>query len=463
MKSQMSDNSIAIILGHLKVMNLTVLLFLTVLFLITARFIYKFLDYIPQQSVYIFLAVTALLLGAFYGISRIIAQQAIRSIESYGSKISSVMSMSRDVQTIQHSDILIENILDTAVRLSDADGGTLFLTNDDEIEFKVVRGANAEKLQGVRIPRETGIVGWVIKEGLPVRIEDAKQDARHFSKIDEQTEYETRSILTVPLLFSQRAAGALQLVKSVPSHFTKDDEELLQYFAGQAVLAMSNSLFREDMKNVEMHMTNVLVEAVDNISDKRGHLRMVAKYSLLIGRGIEMTEEEMERLYRAAILHDIGFLRIDQGGIKTLTEYQAHAEKGFEILRVIPFYQDIASFVRHHHERFDGTGYPSGLKGEMIPIISRIIGIAETFDVMTNEFSFKMRRNGAEKKIPPGTAGFRKALIELKQNAGTQFDPRLVEVFLGAVSEEDIISSQIERYTNRYAAIMNAPAKMDAV
>lgn len=446
-------NTIGFIKRNLEVLSWTMSLSIAVVFLLVTRFVFGFLNYIPMNSVIVFLAVLAVLSAAVYGLSRRTTQRAIAAIESYGSKIDALLVTSRDVHGIDYSDVLIEKIMDTAIALTNADGGSLLTADDDSIEFKLVRGANAETLLGTRIPRGKGVVGAVIAEGASMRVSDAKTDERHFGGVDDRTGYRTRSILCVPLIMDGKSVGALEMVKSVPDHFTKDDEEVLQYFAAQAALSMKNSQYHEDMRNFETHLTNILVNAIEHISEKRGHSRMVARYAVLVGRASGLTEEEMEVLYKAAILHDIGFLKMDLQNIKTVKDYHAHATLGYELLRQISFYHDIASIVLHHHERFDGNGYPNGLKGEMVPLMSRIIGIAEAFDVMTNRFSFKNAGkeagNGREK-----TAAFQRALGEVKANAGTQFDPQLAELFIKTLNEDDIEPSEHIPYSNTYEKIM---------
>jgi putative nucleotidyltransferase with HDIG domain len=455
MAQQAKADTISFIKRHLEVMNLTILLSISVVFLIVVKFVYGFLEYIPMNSILVFLAALLMLFASIYGLAHLATSRALRAIESYSLKLSALLSTSHEVQGIQYSDVLLEKIMETAISLTGADGGSLLIAEEDAIEFRIVRGANAEILRGTRFPRDKGIVGWVIKEGRSVRISDAKKDERHFGGVDKQTGYQTRSILCVPLMLDGSAVGALEMVKSIPDHFTTDEEEMLQYFAGQAALSMKNSQYLEDMRIFETHLTNILVEAIENISEKKGHLKMVAKYALLIGRGLNLSDDEMRSLYRAAILHDIGFLRIDLHKVKTVRDFHAHAQHGFEILRQIPFYRDIASFVLHHHERYDGKGYPHGLAGEMIPPISRIICIAEAFDVMTNVFSFKKTGGIINEQISSDVVGFNRALAEIKENAGTQFDPNLVDTFLNNITEDELASTPLVPYTNKYSEVMN--------
>lgn len=158
----------------------------------------------------------------------------------------------------------------------------------------------------------------------------------------------------------------------------------------------------------------------------RGHSERVAGYAVKIGEGLGLAEDALEKLRIAALLHDIGKIGtydaiLDKSGKLTDAEYEAikqHPAKGAEMLAPIRQMQDILPGVRGHHERFDGTGYPDGLKGEGIPLQARILAVADTFDSMTAERPYR------------ATPGKAQALEDIRQHAGTQFDPRVVEAFL---------------------------------
>jgi len=201
---------------------------------------------------------------------------------------------------------------------------------------------------------------------------------------------------------------------------------------------MEKTKFYDDEKNYKIHLTNILIEAVENISEKRGHARRVAKYSLLTASALGLAEEEKNRLYQACMLHDIGFLKVRLDEAKSVEDYKVHSMVGYEMLQPINFYADIAPLVLHHHERWDGTGYPSGLKGQDIPLASRIIAVAEAFDAMTSKDSYKKTGRLIAANMTASIFGFNSAVSELRRNAGMQFDPEVVTAFLNSVTEEEI-------------------------
>ena len=158
----------------------------------------------------------------------------------------------------------------------------------------------------------------------------------------------------------------------------------------------------------------------------RGHSERVADYAVEIGQALGLTNGELDKLRIAALLHDIGKIGtydglLEKQGKLTAAEYETikqHSAKGAEMLAPIRQLHDIIPWVRGHHERFDGAGYPDGLRGEGIPLQARILAVADTFDSMTAERPYR---------TTPGKA---QALEEIRRHTGTQFDPRVVEAFL---------------------------------
>lgn len=189
-------------------------------------------------------------------------------------------------------------------------------------------------------------------------------------------------------------------------------------------------------------MRRETVASIFQILEKRlraevEHANKVVQYSKLLGSALNLSDATLRDLEIAAKLHDIGKISVSENVISkktnlTLAEYEVikrHSESGYQILKTIDDYSTIAEYVLFHHERWDGRGYPKKLIGERIPLISRIIAIAESFDRMISSTSYK------------AAYSIEKAFEEIENNAGTQFDPELVKVFL-------TLKSQIEEIEN---------------
>jgi putative nucleotidyltransferase with HDIG domain len=421
---------------RIRVLNWVVLLVVYVILLLIVKFMYEFLDFMPRNSVITVLSISAGLVFMGLYLANSASKKAISIIDDYSSKLGALLETTKSIHEIRYTDELLETIMDISMRTTGARAGSLLTAEDDSLVFRLVKGGRARLQGGVSIPKTEGIVGWVVREGLSLRVDDAAGDARFHPEEGKATGYEARSMLCVPLRLRTGPVGAVELIKDVVEPFTVEDEELLLYFADQAAIAFERTGFYEDKKNFEIHITNMLVDAMDNaILEKRGHLKRTAKYALIMARAMGLSEDDSKRLYRAAMLHDIGFLKMRVAEISTVEQYRKHPEIGFEMLSPINFYADIAPIILRHHERFDGRGYPSGLKGRQIPLESRIIGIIEAFDAMASAASYKGTGKMLNEDVPC-PQGFEYAVKELREGSGRQFDPELTEVFLANISED---------------------------
>lgn len=161
----------------------------------------------------------------------------------------------------------------------------------------------------------------------------------------------------------------------------------------------------------------------------KGHSARVADYSLLIARDLKLSEEALKNIRLASLLHDLGKICINESILKKpekLTEKELlilkfHPEMGERIIEPVEAFRPVKPFIRHHHERYDGNGYPDRLAKEDIPQEARIISVAESYDSMTSDSSYRKKLSKEE------------AIAELKSQKDKQFDPQTVEVFLEAI------------------------------
>jgi putative nucleotidyltransferase with HDIG domain len=166
------------------------------------------------------------------------------------------------------------------------------------------------------------------------------------------------------------------------------------------------------------------LDARDGIAS--GHSRRVARYAGVMGEALEFPPESQKSLELAALLHDVGKILISEqilGKPGKLTDQETylirqHPEMGEKIVDQLEFLKETKPFIRHHHERYDGLGYPDGLSGENIPLEARIIFIAEAFDSLRSDSSYHRARD------------FKEAHAEMERGVGTQFDPEVLRNFL---------------------------------
>jgi HD-GYP domain-containing protein (c-di-GMP phosphodiesterase class II) len=203
--------------------------------------------------------------------------------------------------------------------------------------------------------------------------------------------------------------------------------------AEQLALVLANTDMYADLENFVINVVKSFVQAIE-AKDKytRGHSERVSHYVMRVAARLNLNEEQSKNLNWASMLHDIGKIGIPEAilnkpGSLTDEEYsiiKAHPEKGYNILQ--PLEQLSASLpgILHHHERYDGLGYPHGLKGEDIPFAARIIAVVDTFDAITSERAYR-----------PGKT-VKETLEIIEKVAGSQLDPDLVEVFKEVLNED---------------------------
>ncbi|MBI5378533.1 MAG: response regulator [Nitrospirae bacterium] len=246
------------------------------------------------------------------------------------------------------------------------------------------------------------------------------------------------SLLSVPLVSAGEVIGILHLFKGKEaSPFSLSDQQFLSILCGQAAGAIENArLIKELLAKAteleEAHFGSILalaqaIEAKDKYTG--GHCDRLVQYALSVADRLGLNGEQRKQLRYAAILHDVGKIGISEAILNkparlTPEEYavmKTHPKMGAEILRSVKFLNDVAGLVYHHQERYDGQGYPDGLRGEEIPIVSRIIAVIDAFDAMTTNRPYRK------------ALSMDRVTEELKRCAGSQFDPHVVDAFIAVV------------------------------
>ncbi|HBS29073.1 MAG TPA: hypothetical protein DEB06_06400 [Phycisphaerales bacterium] len=225
------------------------------------------------------------------------------------------------------------------------------------------------------------------------------------------------------------------------------DIKLLDAAAGYLSVLLDNAFLYDDQQLMFIGTLESLTAAIDAKDPYTcGHSERVAHLAAALAQAHGLDEEQVERIRIAGLVHDVGKIGVPDfvlGKTGRLTEEEfrlikAHPEIGFHILKDIPLMEDILPGVLHHHERIDGRGYPHGLRGDAIPLVARIIGLADSFDAMSSNRTYRSAMPRA------------RVLEELGENAGSQFDPALVESFARVdLSRYDEL---VERHSGQSAA-----------
>jgi hypothetical protein len=230
--------------------------------------------------------------------------------------------------------------------------------------------------------------------------------------------------IAVPIVHDGRARGVVcGLRPASATDFNVGEIRLLRSLSSQLGLAVINADLAEDLKQFLTSTVKALVTVIDaKDSYTAGHSERVNIVSMLIGSEMNLDLDELEDLYWSSLLHDVGKIGMPEAILnkpsaldETEVEImQQHPERGWQMLHAIDRLRGAAAGVRDHHERWDGAGYPRGLVGEAIPVIARIIAVADTFDALISNRSYRKGRSAS------------KALEVIAQEAGKQFDPGVV-------------------------------------
>lgn len=243
----------------------------------------------------------------------------------------------------------------------------------------------------------------------------------------KQCGIDVSNVIITPLRHDKKTLGILAGFNK-PGGFSGNDKFMLTMVSSIAVTAILNNGLISQLEELFETTIESLVKTIDaKDSYTRGHTGRVSKYTLAIGRELGWDQEKLRQAYIGTLFHDIGKIGIpdhvlNKKGKLTKEEYElmkSHVTIGYEILKDIPRLKDVFDYVLCHHERWDGRGYPRGLAGEQIPLEGRVVCVADSFDAMISNRSY---RNA----LPVS-----KAVEELVNGAGSQFDLQIVEIFIG--------------------------------
>jgi len=243
------------------------------------------------------------------------------------------------------------------------------------------------------------------------------------------------SLLLLPIRIKNETAGFVSLFSFTRGYrFTDGQRKALSILVSNVSVAVENARLYQDIVSILDDTVKSFARTLD-AKDKyaSGHSERVTRYALIVARSLKLDTKSIDRLAQAGLLHDIGKIGVserllnkkDKLETEEYEETKLHPVIGRDILSTIDEFRDIAEIVYHHHEWFNGNGYPDGISGDAIPLLSRIIAVADAFDAMTSSRSYREQ------------IGKERALEEIRRNAGTQFDPVVVEALLADTQQLD--------------------------
>ena len=348
---------------------------------------------------------------------------SIESARDLNARLKSLFEITKQFRETLHLDVLLKKIMESAMGLTSAESGSLLLYDEQgNLKFQVNTGINSPTINNRILKAGEGIASWVVETGQPVIINDVSQDKRFNQEFDNETGFKTRSVMCVPLIHSNEIIGVIELRNKKQGIFTKQDKALLHSLADQASISIAQNRSNERQHSDFIHITEILVGAQDYMENKKGHGRRVANYANLIGKQLKLSDIALRKLYYACLFHDIGMLKIDITERGKREKVLHHPKLGYDLIRPVSLWNDSADIILHHHERYDGDGYPAAKKKDEIPLGSRILFVADTFDVLTDKDSYRKPLD------------YEAAIAEIDANSGTQFDPLVVQAFKSAIT-----------------------------
>jgi HD-GYP domain-containing protein (c-di-GMP phosphodiesterase class II) len=328
--------------------------------------------------------------------------------------------------------------MEAATQLMKAEVGSLLLVDEpkQQIYFDVALGDREEEIKRIYLKMGEGIAGWVAQEGKPLIVNAPEKDPRFFKGVDERTDFKTRNLISVPVKVKEKVIGVLEAInKKGGEEFNKEDLSLFTSLADQVAIALDNSRLYHELEEMFFQTAESLADAIEKRDPYTGgHTQRVTSYSLATAKYLPLGHLEKRWLKIASVLHDVGKIGIEDHILRKPERLnpeefdliKRHAQMGAEIIEHIRQLKEIVPGVKYHHEQIDGKGYPEGLKGEAIPMIAKIVAVADTYDAMTTDRPY---RRALSKET---------AIEELKKCSGTQFDQQVVNAFVQAYEKGEV-------------------------
>jgi putative nucleotidyltransferase with HDIG domain len=365
------------------------------------------------------------------------------NLEKAVAKLSTLYRLGLAINSTIEVEDLYQLVVKTTMDTLQAQVGYIILYDAQNGELKVTNlvGHRDPNAQAMRVPmKPSSVSSWVIQNCKPLLITDIAQ-MPEFDPVSPLG-FERKTLICAPLMVKDEMIGTLAVVNKLNNTVYNHEElELLSTIAAQASIAIKNAMLYDEQQKTYLNTIQALVSAIEaSDSYTRGHSERVTRFSLALARKLELPQNRLKVIERAAILHDIGKIGIDLSLLhkealltsEDVAELQQHPTIGMKILEPIEFLHDVRLCIGQHHERFDGTGYPNRLRAEELLLESRILAIADAFDAMTSDRPY---RKALKLEV---------AIAELAENSGSQFDPALVPIFIKLLKTPNFLPQREE-------------------
>jgi HD-GYP domain-containing protein (c-di-GMP phosphodiesterase class II) len=392
---------------------------LVTLAVVLHRFVLPDLEgaYATEGMLALLVSLTVLSLSSFLALRRT-TRRSLAEMKVNNARLASLLSMSRTLSTTQYENDAAQTTTRCALELTSSGAAFMLLAGDRDAKPALSESAGNEsdslfETEGAAIAKLADVV---MTEGTPI-IRGPGEGGDGLP-----------ATVIMPIPGETRPAGAIAVVHADDrARFEPSQIDALASLASLASVALQNADLRDSQRNFFAHTTELLSTAVDGYeAHRKEHGRRVARFANRLGRALELDDKRLERLHFAALLHDIGMLKVDRALHHSAKVAEKHTIHGHRLLARIRLWEDIAPIVLYHHEKYDGSGYPEGLSGEDIPYEARIIAVCDAFETMTGKSSYKVPMTVEE------------AARELLDCSGSQFDPTVARAFVRLIEDGQI-------------------------
>lgn len=337
--------------------------------------------------------------------------------------------------------ISLKIILEELTRHLQVDAANIFIMNAymNTLEFAVGHGFNNPITQKTQIRLGDGLTGRIALERQPLHISDELENHLEVQRFNLLAPEKFRGYYGLPLIAKAQVQGVIEIFHRAPLKPDTEWLEFIETIAGQAAIAIENiTLFNKlQRSNTELGLAyDITLEGWSRAMDLRdreteGHTQRVAEMTVQLGQSLGLSDQEIVNARRGALLHDMGKLGIPDSillkpGKLTDEEWEImkkHPTYAYEMLSPISYLRPALDIPYCHHEKWDGTGYPRGLKGESIPIAARIFSVADVWDALRSDRPY--RKAWSREKV----------IAYIREHKEDYFDPKVVDAFLSIIDQ----------------------------
>jgi HD-GYP domain-containing protein (c-di-GMP phosphodiesterase class II) len=363
-------------------------------------------------------------------------QRLFQEAERRLSTLQGLRSVDRAISNSLGLDVTLEVLLDQTLAHLQVDAAAVLLMQPQlqALEYQAGKGFHSGQIRETYLSLGEGYAGRAALERAMVKVPDLDQAAPPFTRRELVQTESFVSYYVVPLVSKGKIKGVLEVFQRSPLQPDQEWFDLLETLAGQAAIAVDSAQLFEELQRANMELIMAYDRSLEGWArtlelrdlETEGHSRRVTEMTVRLAREMGVRREKISDIYRGALLHDIGKMGIPdrilhKEGPLDDEEWdlmKTHPLLAHELLSDIPYLENAVEIPYSHHERWDGSGYPQGLEGEQIPLAARIFAVVDVWDALKSERPY--REAWPEEKV----------LDYLREQAGQEFDPAVVEAFL---------------------------------